>query len=294
MTTTYGRIIYTNMPTAKSQEQDRLVTLLLSGLAGWGKSSFAMCAPQPHAVLCVDKPICAQPAPGTPGYDPELTFWKSYPPPDTDLTNAKAKKPRNVADEIYKDLQTIKNALRAKQPTFDMDGEQWPLPRTLIVEGADFIAKHVENWVLAVNDKTDMTDWEDRFTGWRLRLSKLNDIYDLLTYLPQANLCNIVVTTGLDEESKMQKNERGKMELTKTGFVDPELGGKMSIEGPRKFANSFLCTVAAGKWWVVTKPVGAYSKFRGIRSGQFGMDDQIDVTVDAKHPINIWDKVFGS
>lgn len=300
------------MPTASDFANQNLVTLLLSGLAGWGKSCLAMGAPGPIAALLVDKPIVATLPAGTPGYDPKQVFWKSYPPPDIDLADEKAKKPRNVADAILKDITTIKNHLIAvrnweivvraerlaqtteeKPPVLKMGNEIWPTPRTLLIEGGDFIARHVENRILNIHDKKDMSEWEDRFTGWRMRLSKLHEIYDTLSYLPEAQLCNVVVTTGLDEESKMVKNDKGKMELVKTGKIDPDLGGKMAIEGPRKFANSWLCLADAGKWWVVTKPDGKYTGYRGIRSGQFGLPSIIDVTVDVTKPRNIWRELFG-
>lgn len=280
------------LPTAKTFQDSQLITALLMGLAGSGKSSLAMCAPGPIAALLVDKPICASLPPGTPGYDPNNVFWKSYPPPDTDLKDEKAKRPRNVADAIYNDIQVVKNALIKGQPEFKMNDETWPAPRTLLIEGGDFIAKHVENWVCAVNQKGDPSEWEDKFEPWRRRFDKLNQIYDLLTYLPSARLCNVVVTTGLDEESKMIKNERGKSELVKTGVIDPDLGGKMNIEGPRKFANAFLCLAEAGKWWVVTKPQDKFKGYRGVRSGSFGLPPVIDVTVDPNKPHNIWSQLF--
>lgn len=282
------------MPTAKQFQDSNLITLLLFGQAGGGKSTLAMQAPNPIAALLVDKPIVASLPSTIPGYDANQIFWKSYPPPETDLTNSKSGRPRNVADAILQDLMSIKNALVRRDKSIKMGDEEWPLPRTLIIEGGDFISHHVEDWVCAVNNMKDPSEWEDRFTPWRLRLNKLNQIYDLLTYLPSAHLCNVVVTTGVDHEQKMQRNEKGKLELQPTGFTDPDLGGKMNIQGPRKFANSFYCIAEAGKWWGVTKPSGKYVKYRGIRSGQFGLDDIIDITIDVKRPVNQWQRLFGS
>jgi hypothetical protein len=110
--------------------------------------------------------------------------------------------------------------------------------------------------------------------------------------LPAAGFCNVVLTTGLHEESKMQLNSKGKQELVKTGQVDPELGGKFNTDGPRKFINSWLCLTEADKWWVVTKPTDKYKRYRGVRSGSFDLPSIVDVTLDSKKPINVWNKLF--
>jgi hypothetical protein len=285
------------MPTAKQYSQNSHHTLLLQGLAGGGKSSLSMSAPPPIAVLCVDKPAPATLPPATPGYDPSAVFYTAYPPPETILTDEKAKRDRSVADHILADLMAVKNAFVTGAKEFKVAthvGEElWPLPRTLLVEGGDFIVEHVENWILNTHGKASMDEFDNNFVGYQMRYKKLAQIYNLLTALPAAGFCNVVLTTGLHEESKMQLNSKGQQELVKTGQVDPELGGKFNTDGPRKFINSWLCLTEADKWWVVTKPTDKYKRYRGVRSGSFDLASVVEVTINPKQPINVWQKLFG-
>jgi hypothetical protein len=284
------------MPTAKQYSLNSHHTLLLQSLAGGGKSSLSMGAPSPLAVLCVDKPAPATLPPATPGYDPASVFYTAYPPPETVLTDEKAKRDRSVADHILADLMAIKNGILSGKP-FDvithLGKETWPVPKTLLVEGGDFIVEHVENWILNTHSKKGMDEWENNFTGYQLRYKKLAEVYNLLSALPASGLCNVVLTTGLHEEKKMVPGANGKKELIATGQVDPELGGKWNTEAPRKFINSWLCLTEADKWWVVTKPTDKYKRYRGVRSGSFDLKSVIDVTIDPAKPINVWHKLFG-
>ena len=288
------------MPTAEHKDDCR--TVLLHGLAGRGKSNLAACSPQPHAVLCVDRPSVVHPIKGTPGYDPSQTFWTTYQEVLTDVDLAKGKQDptKNIADHILADLMALKTAMMRKEAEVKIKShlgdEIWPLPRTIIVEGADFIVRHIESWLCATHKKPSMAEWakgeENRWFPYQLRALKLQPIYDLLTFLPSAHLCNVVVTTGLDEEEK-QERINGKLETIKTGKIDPELGGKFSRTMPRNFNDCFLCTVEADKWWVVTQPTGRYTGYRGIRSSEF-LPAMRDMTIDPKNPTNLWDKLFGN
>jgi hypothetical protein len=286
------------MPTVTQYTENPFVTLLLSGLAGGGKSSFAMSAPPPIVALCIDKPAPAPLPLGLPGYDPAQVYWKSYPAPSGDLSDDKAERPRNVADEIIKDIGAIKAAFQTGVDTFKVEThegvEDWPRPATLLVEGADFIVRHMENWVLSVHGKRDMQDFDNVFQGWGQRALKLGQIYEVLTQLPSHRLCNVILTTGLSEETKNIRNDKGKMESVKTGIVDPDMGGKWDTEGPRKFINSFMCFYepTAKRWFVRVK---ADSKHRGVRAGKFGLPDKdglIDVTLDPKQLVNQWNRIF--
>ena len=291
------------MPTAKqTQEHFQGQLLTLMGGAGTGKSGFAMQSPQPHAILCVDKPVIAPLPDGFPGYDPAQSYGKFYPPPERDLTDAKALPPRIVFDQLLADLQALKVALHMDAKEFTMGDEVWPLPKTIIIEGMDFVRDHAVNWVLHTQGKHHMDEFvtadgrPNLFLGWGLVASKMDEFFQNLAFLPSIRPVNVVVTIGLDEENKRVVNN-GKAETVKTGQFDPAFGGKMSIEAPRKFRDCWLTQKVGGKYWLVVEQGTKYANYRGLRSGRFwpmGMvkEGLIDVTLDQTKPINQWNRLL--
>lgn len=287
------------MPTAKESLEQPLGQLLCEmGPAGAGKSQFAMQAPQPHAILCVDKPVIATPPTGFPGYDPALSFGKFYPPPAKDLTDDKQKPSRNVFDQIIKDIEALKVALYKGDASFKMGVETWLLPKSIIIEGMDFIRDHCVDWTLNTQGKFHMDEFvtadgrPNLFLGWGLVAQKMAELFQNLAFLPSVRPVNVIVTLGLDEEQKRQ-SVNGKMEVLKTGFFDPAFGGKMAVEAPRKFRDCWLATKEAGKYWMVTSETAKYAKYRGLRSGKFGLQTVEDVTIDPLKPVNHWTRLFG-
>ncbi len=288
------------MPTAKQTIEEPLGQLVcLMGPAGAGKSQFAIQAPSPHAILCVDKPVIATPPTGFPGYDSGLSFGKFYPPPEKDLTDDKQKPSRNVFDQIIKDVEALKCALYKGTEEFTIGTEKWRLPKTIIVEGMDFVRDHCINWVLNTQGKYHMDEFltadgkPNVWLGWGLVAAKMDELFQNLAFLPSIRPVNVVVTIGLDEESKRQ-SVNGKMEVLKTGVFDPAFGGKMSVEAPRKFRDCWLATKEAGKYWMVTSETAKFAKYRGLRSGRFGLQSVEDVTIDPAKPVNHWERLFAS
>jgi len=293
------------MPTAK-QAQDHFQGQLLAlmGGAGTSKSTFAMQSPQPHAILAVDKPVIAPLPDNFPGYNPEQSFGKFYPPPERDLTDAKALPPRIVFDQLLADLQALKVALHMGATEFTMGGEVWPLPATIIIEGMDFVRDHAVNWVLHTQGKHNMDEFltadgrPNVFLGWGLVAAKMDEFFQNLVFLPSVRPVNVVITIGLDEESK-RTAINGKMEMVKTGIMDPAFGGKMALEAPRKFRDCWLTQKIANKYWMVVEQGLKYANYRGLRSGRFwpqGLvkEGLIDVTLDPAKPVNQWQRLFGS
>ena len=280
------------MPTA-NQIQGQLLCLM--GPAGSGKSEFVMQAPQPHAILCVDKPVIATLPDGFPSYDPAQSFGKFYPPPAKDLTNAEALPSRNVFDQILQDIEALKAALYADKGGLVVGQESWPMPHTIIVEGMDFVRDHCINWVLNTQSKHNMDEFGNVFLGWGLVAAKMAEVFDNLAFLPSVRPINVVVTVGIDEESKTIRNDKGKTEIIKTGNFDPGFGGKMSQEGPRKFRDCWLTERVSGSYMMVTAPNAAprYEKYRGLRSGRFGLKPIEDVTLKPPYT-NQWQRLFGS
>jgi len=283
------------MPNA-SQRHGQLLCLM--GNAGTGKSQFAMQAPQPHAILCVDKSVIARLPDGFPDYDPALSFGKFYPPPAKDLTNDKELPSRNVFDAIIRDIETLKTALYRGDTDFEMGGERWPLPRTIIVEGMDFVRDHCINWTLHTQGKHNMDQFltadgkPNRFLPWQLVASKMMEVFQNLAFLPSVRPVNVMATVGLDEETKSEKIN-GKVESHKTGMMDPGFGGKMALEAPRQFGDCWLTEIGLDrKYKVVTAHDGKHDKFRGLRSGRFGLASVEDVTL-AKPFANQWLRLFG-
>lgn len=290
------------MPTAASLTYGELLCLV--GGAGSGKSSFAVQAPQPHAVLCADKPVLAMPPPGFPGYDPNLSFGKFYPPPQKDLTNDKELPSRNIFDQLIRDVQALKVGLYKGQDKFEIGEEVWEQPKSIIIEGMDFIRDHAVNWVLNTQNKPHMDDFKSAngnpnpFLGWGLVSAKMEEFFMNLAFLPSVRPVNVIVTIGVAEETKREK-VGGKIEMNKTGIYDPAFGGKMAQEAPRQFKDCWLAMQAGGRYYVVVEQTTKYAQYRGLRSGRFwpaGVVNGglVDVTLDQAKMVNHWARLFGS
>jgi hypothetical protein len=281
------------MPTLETFNKDEHVTLLLMGPGGTGKSMLAYHAPGPIAALLLDKPTPPKFPSWSTAIDPSQIYYKSYAPGDVDLTNDKHGTPRNVADAFHVDVQTIKNAIIKQTPLkikqFDGSVEEWPLPHTLLIEGADFFTKHTEYLIMARAGKIRVEQDGDASEGfknplaqlWGTRLNELHQFYDQVTRLPQAHLCNVIITTGLSKETKSAKNQFGKVEIVETGKVNPDLGGKMDVQGVRMFACAYMTKIINGKHWVQTRPDNMHV---GIRDNTIRPHADVQVHLDPAKP----------
>lgn len=284
------------MPNATNQQLGTVLAVI--GEAGGGKSQFAIQSPQPHAILCVDKPAIATLPDNFPGYDPALSLGKFYPPPDVDLTDDKALPPRNVFDQIWKDVYTLRTALYKGVDKFEMGDEVWLLPRTIIIEGADFVRSHAVNWVLNVHHKQHMDEFltadgrPNVFLGWGLVAEKMIPFFKTLTFLPGIRPVNVIVTIGVQDETQTVKNN-GKVEQVATGKKLANFEGKkLAQEAPRSFVNLWLASynTQTQKYYINTKPKGPYGS---LRSGRVGVPAELDVTIDPAKPVNYWNKLIG-
>lgn len=271
------------MPIADKQNQFKSV--LLTGVSGVGKSTIAYYAPQPIAALLLDKSSIDLP----PDIQHEGIYYKTFPPANIDLSKDDHGRARNIADTIIRDIQLFRDhftsgkALEVKM--FDGTTETWPTPKTLVLEGGDFLALHVLNLVCARHKKANPSDFENPFEAWGLRLAELHAIYDQLTYLP----CNLIVTTGPEEEQKSTRIN-GKVVSEKTGVIMPDLGGAMCLEAPRKFQSSLYVYSEGGKHYVRTR---SNTKYRGFKlGGKFGGDETVETTLGRGKPTNLFDTLF--
>jgi len=272
--------------------------LALIGEAGSGKSEFAVQSPQPHAMLCVDKPAIATLPSWFPGYDPAQSFGKFYPPPDVDLTDSKALPPRNVFDSIWADVKLIREALYKGEPTFKIGGETWPLPRTIIIEGGDFVRSHCVNWILHTHKKMHMDEFvtadnrPNPFLGWGLVAEKMIPFYKSLTFLPSIRPVNVVITIGVSDETRNEKIN-GKFEAVATGKKLANFGGKkLDQEAPRSFHNMWLSLTLDGRYYLATAKGKKYDNYKSLRSNRVGMPPQPDVTLEPSNPTNFWNDLF--
>ena len=272
------------MPNAANQNESTR-HVLLAGTSGVGKSTLAYYAPKPLVALLLDKSSLDVP----PNTDASQIFYKTYPPAIVDLRNDKHGRARNIADQIISDIQlfrdhfTVGKKLQIQSGVDIKNSEEWPSPKTIVLEGGDFLAQHILNLVCARHSKNNPSDFDNPFEAWGLRLVELHAIYDMLTYLP----CNIIVTTGIHKETKTSRIN-GKMVSEETGVCLPDLGGALCSEGPRKFHSSLYVYAENGKHYVRTR---SNIKFQGFKiGGRFGASELIDITLDkAGDP---WLKLF--
>lgn len=266
-------------------QENRFKSVLLTGGSGVGKSTIAYYGPQPIAALLLDKSSIDLP----PGVDPSGVYFKTYPPAQVDLSKDDHGRARNIADTIIRDIQLFRDHFLAGKPlevkSFDGSIETWPTPKTLVLEGGDFLALHMLNLVCARHKKANPGDFDNPFEAWGLRLAELHAIYDQLTYLP----CNLIVTTGPEEEQKSTR-VNGKVVSEKTGVVMPDLGGAMCVEGPRKFQSSLYVWAEGGKHYVRTRSNAKYKGFK--MGGKFGADEIVEITLQNGKPANLFNLLF--
>jgi hypothetical protein len=267
------------MPTAGNE--DLLGELLgIMGEAGDGKSTLAMQSPQPHAVFCLDKAVIATLPKDFPNYDRNQTFYTPYFPPDVDLTKDDADRDRAIMDKLNKDLMQLLVGIREGKPTFKMNNEIWPLPKSTVIEGGDFLRKHLINQYLRRHSKHDMSDFDkETLLRWGSIGDEFFTLLQAITKLPAIRPVNVILTIGVKVEEQMKKNDFGKLELTKTGKIDPAFGGKMAQEAPRMFKDFWLAERLAGKFWIVTQQDLKHANYRGLRSGRFDLQPVEDVTL---------------
>ena len=273
------------MPNA-GEMNDANKHVLLTGTSGVGKSTLAYFAPKPIAALLLDKSSLDIPA----GVDGSQIFYKTYPPATVDLTNDKHGRARNIADAIIRDIQllrdhfTIGKEIKISSGVDKSTIEIWPTPKTVVLEGGDFLAQHILNLVCARHSKNNPSDFDNPFEAWGLRLVELHAIYDMLTYFP----CHLVVTTGIHKETKTSR-VNGKVVSEETGVLLPDLGGAMCEEGPRKFHSSLYSYTQDGKYFVRTR---SNAVFKGFKiGGRWGAKEIVDLTLLDKES-DPWQKLF--
>lgn len=273
------------MPNAAQPNNDEPIHVILAGASGGGKSTLAYHSPGPIAALLLDKSTIDIP----PNVEKANIFYKKYPPAILDLTNDKHGRARNIADAIIRDIQVFRDHFTTGKEIVlktSVDGketETWPTPKTLVLEGGDFLAQHILNLICARHGKANPSDFGNPFEAWGLRLVELHAIYDMLTYFP----CNLVVTTGVHSEKRNTK-VNGRMESEDTGILLPNLGGAFDTEGPRKFHSSLYLYSENGVYKARTRD---NMKFKGFKlGGVWGAPEIIDITLDkAKDP---WQAIF--
>ena len=275
------------MPTA--DQQNLLGECLgLCSDAGNGKTSFAMQGPQPIAMFCMDKAAHGTLPPNFPGYDPRLTFYTAYLPPDVDLTKDTMERDRTMFDKAKRDIQNIRDALKAKKPEFTLQSEKetWPLPKTIIFEGGDFLKSGLIDHYLRRHSKTSMSEFEGAaMSRWGDIGKEMVQILGDLTKLPAYHSVNVVVTLGWDHENEGKE---------RTGFFVPDFGGKLDTLGPRMFKDFWMPVSENGKFYMITSSTTRYTKYKGIRCGRFGLKAIEDVTLIPDKPVNQWNRLFGT
>lgn len=265
------------MPKLSEYQTKPWPNILLTGDSGSGKSTFIGHGPQPSAWLLIDKdtPTIIE------GVDAEQVFFKTYPPAEVDLTKKDYLPPRNVADDLIRDIQAIKNhfvsIMRGKPLPLliqNMDGtrEEWPTPAMVVLEGAAPTSHQSMNRLLNMNEKHAIDDFKSKFLPYDMRLQFLMNLYDMLLRLP----CVVCVSTWPEEDSRTEKVD-GKVEIIKTGILQPRFGGQLNDLIPGKFDSSFFFFVKNGFHYALTKDD---DRHHGYKVGNvIGMPATVPMTI---------------
>jgi hypothetical protein len=238
--------------------------MLGTGYGKTGKTTFALYAPQPILHLLYDfrDPILP------PGVDPTGIRFKKYSSLEAKLEDDKFDRPRNVGDEIIRDAKAVQAAFKDGSEWLVMDGQESPVPRTIILDGADAVAEAIENRMLNIAGKRSPDEFTNSFTPCQLRLRDLSLLYGMLIPLP----CNVIILTGPSEETVTVNNKP-----QKTGAITPDLGGKLDMTGPRKVDSSLYFHAVGDKFYVRTKSNAMY---KGFGINRYGVPENVDVTLE--------------
>ena len=244
-----------------------------------GKTTFATSAPGPILLLNYDHAGVISTFPG--GKDIHV---RSYPSadPDINLDSDKWVRPTSTGKKILSDIRAIRAGFESKKDIDFGDGEQLPLPTTLILDGMSEMTATIVDWILAMNKKQDADDFNNKFALWQKRMTQLRILMNICIPLP----CNVILTAHEDKEI---------VNDNPTGKIIPDLGGKLDNMVPGKVDSSLrLFTKYANNkvsYYVQTKP-DAIREWIGVRN-RYDLLQEIDVTIDPKHPVSPWQTVFG-
>lgn len=280
------------MPLYSEYKTDATRNVLLAGYAkGSGKSTTAISGPGNKILLQYDIGSPTLP----PGVDANSVFVRIYPPADVDL-NADSdgwKRAKNVGREIIQDVMAIHNGVLARKHIV-LGGEEVPwimTPNdTLILDGGVQFLQYILDWILAVNNKRNPEDFENRHAPWGKRLNQANIIYNMLLPLP----VNVVLTTWVQNERETRLVGSGRTMEVESGRILPDLGGKMSVWGPGKVdAAIYLYSERTREGLKFMAKVKPDEKFPwvGMR-GNYSDVATVDLTISNRNPTLPWDRLF--
>lgn len=268
--------------------------VLLVGMPkGSGKSTTAMTAPGNKLLLQYDLGSPTLP----PGVDPSTVFVRTYPPSlsAVKLDSDRWVRPKNVGAEIIDDIFNIREAVLAgRPPVVGKEELPWPLTPgdTIIMDGWVQWFQHILDWILAVNNKANPEDFENRHAAWGKRLNQGNILLNMLLPLP----VNFAITTWVARETTQQITAKGVPIEVATGRFVPDLGGKMNIWGPGKVDSSIYLysekSVSAGLRFLARVKPNENFQWVGTR-GNYSKAEIVDLTIDEKDKRLPWARLFG-
>lgn len=268
------------------------VKVLIAGDAkSAGKTTFAMTGPGKKLHLAYDG---GEPPAGIPGVDEGQVWTVQYSPSlqEVNPLSDKWKRPRNVGEEIFNDVQAIRNAfVKGEQEISFANGASCPLPDLLILDGITEMTTHILDWILAVNGKADTDDFENNFFPWRKRLDLTRGLVNMLSPMP----CHIALVAWETRQMETTKDGRGRPVQVPTGRYVPDGGGKLDEWLPGKMYSAVRCYAEYQnnlvRHYVQLKSDGI-RKWIGVR-GRYDDIKAVDVTLSAAKPESGWRKVFG-
>lgn len=288
------------MPQIQQVLDQRHHKLLLAGVPkGGGKTTFAMTAPQPIACLMYDlgNPVIP------PGVNPEGIYVRTYPSPELRINpdSSSWEAPTSVGKLMLKDLIELRAAVIGQREV-KLDGEPtpWPCPRTIVLDGAVAMSDTIIDWILGVNRIREPGDYGGGGDGtmkfWGKRLQTLKQLYGLILPLP----VNVVIITWTAPLWREERDGKGRPTRIATDKTEPDLGGKLDVQGPGKVDSALLCYSevvnhggkAETHYYIRTKP-NANAAWVGVRNA-YNLPDVIDVTMRPDGSgVRPWERLWG-
>ena len=263
--------------TADQWKQQDYWSVLLAGVQkGAGKTTIALSAPTPIAVVSCDL--------GRLSIPPSVAKSQILVLPYHELTRVMGDMGTSVPQkDIYvklmRELTEVWRAVKKGEPIKLESGLEFPTPKTVVLDGLSRLNTMLVDGKCALNGLLYADDLpkEARFKFWGTRLADVLSLTQQFASLP----CNVVLTAWVDPKNDAE----GKP----TGVWLPDIGGKMDLLTAGLVSAALYCYSRAGKFYVRPKSDAAYP-WCGIR-GEYNLPNDIEVTIgaDGKLP---WEKIF--
>lgn len=253
---------------ASQWENQQHYTVLAAGAPkGAGKTTLALSSTTPSVVVSCDLGKLSIP----PGVDRTQILVLPYHELTREMKDQGATVPvKDVYMRLTRDLYSIYTAVKSGQPLKQDNGEVFPTPKTIVLDGVSRLNNMLIDGLCALNNITEPVFGKgDKGSAFKFWGQRLRGILTIVEQFASLN-CNVILTTWIDQ----QKDGEGNF----TGVWLPDIGGKMDLLAAGTVDAALYCYSRQGRFYVRTKGDGMYP-WCGVRD-RYSLAAEIDVTIE--------------